>query len=60
MKMSINEAVALMVIIIGVVLTLGYLGTNVGSRWDTVQSQLIPFITLIALFTVCIAYALRR
>ncbi len=58
--MDINEAVALMVIIIGIVLLLGYLGTNAASEWDTVQSNVAPFAVIIAVAIVCIAYALRR
>ncbi len=60
MKVDEKEAVAIMVSIIGIVLLLGYLGTNVGSQWNTVQSAVVPFAVLIGIAIVCIAYALRR
>jgi len=49
----------LMVMAIGIVLTLGYLATNVGSQWTAVQSGIATLFVLIMLFVVCIIFAVK-
>ena len=60
MRVEPIPVVALMVTIIGVVLALGYMASDIGSQWGDVQLGLIPLIILIALAIVCVMFALRR
>ena len=60
LKVEPIEVVALMVMAIGVILTLGYLSSDVGSQWGTVQGGVVTLIMLIAMAIVCIIFVVRR
>ena len=51
---------ALAVVVIGVILLLGYLGTDIGAHWTTVQNLVAPFVILISLAIVTLAVTFRR
>lgn len=60
MRLDINATIALFVAIVGTLFLLGFLATNAGAEWGTVQTTIAPFAVLIALAIVCIAFALRK
>ena len=51
---------ALVVVVIGAVMLLGYLGSDVGAHWTTVQSLVAPFVILISLAIVTLAVTFRK
>ncbi len=58
--MELENAVAIMVAIIAVIFILGFLSTDVGAQWGTVQTAVAPFAVLIALAVIVIALVRRR
>jgi len=60
LKVEPIQVVALMVMAIGVILTLGYLSSDVGSQWGTVQGGVVTLIMLIVMAIVCIIFVVRR